>query len=55
MLFNDSIDNAPKAQLPSKRVENVIEELTYCVYKYVNRGLFECDKTANLLMMSFKI
>jgi dynein heavy chain len=54
-LFNESIDNAPKAQLPSKRVENIIEEQTFHVYKYVNRGLFECDKTAFLLMMCFKI
>lgn len=54
-LFNEAIDNAPKAQLPTKRVENIIEELTFHVFKYVNRGLFEKDKTAFMLMMCFKI
>lgn len=50
-----SINNSEKAQLPSKRVENIIEYLTYFVYKYVNRGLFEKDKITFILMMCFKI
>lgn len=54
-LFSDSIDLSEKAQLPSKRVDNIINFLTYYVYKYVNRGLFEKDKITFILMMCFKI
>lgn len=54
-LFSDSIDKSDKAQLPSKRVDNIINFLTYYVYKYVNRGLFEKDKITFILMMCFKI
>ncbi len=54
-LFMDSIDSAPTAALPSKRVENIIKELTFNVYKYVNRGLFEKDKITFILMVCFKI
>jgi len=43
-LYNYSIDTAPKATLPTKRVENISKDLTYNVYRYVNRGLFERDK-----------
>lgn len=41
--------------MPSKRVENIIEFLTYHVYRYVNRGLFETHKVMFILMMCFKI
>ena len=54
-LFNFSIDSSEKAQLPSKRVDIIIKYLTLHVYKYVNRGLFEKDKTTFVLMVSFKI
>lgn len=54
-LFNESIDLAEKAPLPSKKVENIIKFLTFHVYRYVNRGLFEKDKVSFILMMCFKI
>jgi dynein heavy chain len=54
-LFDESIELSEKAQLPSKRVEIITKYLTYHVYKYVNRGLFEKDKTTFILMVSFKI
>jgi dynein heavy chain len=54
-LYHMSIDNAPKATLPSKQAENIEKELTYNVYRYVNRGLFEKDKTTFKLMVCFKI
>lgn len=50
-----SIANSEKAQLPSKRVDNIIEYLSFYVYKYVNRGLFENNKITFILMMCFKI
>ena len=43
-LLHMLIDNAPKAQLLKDRVQNIINTLTYKVYRYINRGLFEKDK-----------
>jgi dynein heavy chain len=54
-LYNASIDNSPKTTLPAKDVENILRDLTYMVYRYVNRGLFEVDKITFLMMVSFKI
>lgn len=54
-LFDYSIDKSEKAALPSKRVDIIISFLTFWVYKYINRGLFERDKTTFVLMICFKI
>jgi len=54
-LYNLSIDTAKKETLPVKRVENISKNLTYKVYRYVDRGLFERDKQIFLLMICFKI
>ncbi len=54
-LYNYSIDNSPKTTLPAKDVENILKGLSYNVYRYVNRGLFEIDKMTFLLMVCFKI
>lgn len=54
-LFDLSIDIAPKAQLLKDRVHNIITTLTYKVYRYIGRGLFEKDKTTFKLMASLKI
>lgn len=54
-LFDTSIDEAQKAQLLKDRVANIIDTLTYKVYRYINRGLFERDKITFKLMVSLKI
>ena len=54
-LFDLSIDTAPKAQLLKDRVVNIIDTLTYKVYRYINRGLFERDKITFKLMSSLRI
>ena len=41
--------------MPSKRVDIIIKSLTFHVFKYVNRGLFERDKTSFILVIVFKI
>jgi len=53
--FNYSIRESEKAQPTSKRVEKIIGYLTYRVYRYMNRGLFERDKLMFKLMVAFKI
>jgi dynein heavy chain len=54
-LFDTAIAHAPKAQLVKERVLNIRTELTWRVYRYINRGLFERDKTTFKLMMGTKI
>ena len=54
-LFDYAIDFSPKAQLVKDRVANIIQWLTRRVYRYINRGLFECDKITFKLMMATKI
>ena len=54
-LFNKSMDVAEKAGLASKRVNNVLDALTYLVYRYVNRGLYERDKLSFKLIVTMKM
>merc|ERR1711988_385802 len=54
-LFNQSMDVAEKASLARKRVNNIIDSLTYIVYRYINRGLYERDKLAFKLMITLNI
>jgi dynein heavy chain, axonemal len=40
-LFSKSMTVAEKSSLASKRVQNIIDSMTYIVYRYINRGLYE--------------
>merc|ERR1719311_301647 len=53
--FDKSILNSEKCQPTSKRVDKIINYLTYQVYRYMNRGLFERDKLMFKLMVTLKI
>merc|ERR1719160_1164523 len=53
--FDISIKNSEKCQPTSKRVDKIIQFLTYQVYRYMNRGLFERDKLMFKLMVTLKI
>ena len=55
VLFMDSMDKAEKASLSSKRVANIIETMTYMVYRYINRGLYEADKLTFVVLVTLKI
>lgn len=55
VLFMESMDKAEKATLASKRVNNIIDCMTYLVYRYINRGLYEADKLTFVLLVTFKI
>ena len=54
-LFDYGIDKSAKTQLVKDRVANIINCMTYKVYRYINRGLFERDKVTFKLMMCLKI
>lgn len=49
------MDKAEKASLASKRVSNIIETMTYIVYRYINRGLYETDKLTFVVLVTLKI
>ncbi|CAD7937238.1 unnamed protein product [Amoebophrya sp. A120] len=53
--FDKSITNSEKVQPTSKRVDKIIDYLTYQVYRYMNRGLFERDKMTFKLMVTLKV
>lgn len=54
-LYQGSIDNSEKAALPAKRINNIIELMTYEIYVYIQRGLFERHKIVFALMLATKI
>jgi dynein heavy chain len=54
-LYEAAIDLAERAALPSKRIHNIIEYLTYSVYLYAQRGLFERHKLIFALMLTNKV
>jgi dynein heavy chain len=53
--FEISVRQSEKAQPTSKRVDKIIHFLTYQVYRYTNRGLFERDKLMFKLIVTMKI
>jgi dynein heavy chain len=54
-LFRRSMEEAERATLASKRVVNIIETMTYITYRYINRGLYEDDKLAFIMILAMKI
>ena len=54
-LFMKSMDVAEKANLPAKRVQKIIDCMTYLVYRYVNKGLYEVDKLLFIFIVTVKI
>jgi len=54
-IFDKSMEVAEKANLSSKRVNNIIDSMTLLTYRYINRGLYEKDKTSFKLIVAFKI
>ncbi|KDO29332.1 hypothetical protein SPRG_05868 [Saprolegnia parasitica CBS 223.65] len=55
VLFKKAMDVAERATLTSKRVAHIVDAMTYLVYRFMNRGIYEKDKLAFLLMVTFKI
>ncbi|KAM4694178.1 LOW QUALITY PROTEIN: dynein axonemal heavy chain 8 [Discoglossus pictus] len=54
-LFDLSMARSEKSPLPQKRIINIIEYLTYEVYRYTARGLYENHKFLFTLLMTLKI
>jgi len=54
-LFMKSMETSEKSSVPIKRVANIVETMTYIVYRYVNKGLYERDKLLFVFIMACKI
>eukprot|EP00898_Chlorokybus_atmophyticus_P005691 jgi/Chlat1/6122/Chrsp409S05665 len=54
-LYEAAIDRSDKAAMPSKRINNIIEYMTFLMYQYVQRGLFERHKITFTLMLAMRI
>nr|CAH8868556.1 unnamed protein product [Trichobilharzia regenti] len=54
-LFDQSLARSEKSPVTSKRITNVIDYMTYDVWRYVIRGLYEVDKSTFSLLLALKI
>ena len=55
VVFDKAIAKAAKDDSVKQRVTNLTDSITYQVFKYTTRGLFECDKLIFTVHMSFQI
>lgn len=55
VVFQMAIVKADPAPDVATRVKNLIECITYSVFMYTTRGLFECDKLIFVSQMAFQI
>ena len=53
--YFQSIEKAEKTDNVKVRVDNLIDSVTYCVYIYATRGLFERDKLTFTAQVAFQV
>ena len=54
-LFLKAMEAAEPARLATKRVQNIMTVLTYNVYRYINRGLYEEHKLLFVFILATRI
>ena len=54
-IFDFSMAKSQKSPVPSKRITNIIEFMTFEAFKYTARGLYEKDKFLFTLLLALKI
>ncbi|XP_077291064.1 dynein heavy chain at 93AB [Arctopsyche grandis] len=55
VVFQKAISKAEPAEEVAARVRNLIDCISYSVFQYTTRGLFECDKLIFSSQMTFQI
>ena len=55
MVFDKAIDRAEPAEEVKARVLNLIDCITYSVFVYTTRGLFERDKLTFTSQLAFQV
>lgn len=54
-VFERAIDNTPEADTEKERLKNLMDSITYSIYVYTTRGLFERDKLIFCVLMVIQI
>lgn len=49
------MEKAAPGESVKERVANLIDSITFSVYQYTTRGLFECDKLTYLAQLTFQV
>uniref|UniRef100_H2XPC8 AAA+ ATPase domain-containing protein n=1 Tax=Ciona intestinalis TaxID=7719 RepID=H2XPC8_CIOIN len=54
-LFDEALEKSAKSPIPAKRIFNIMDYLTFIVFKYTARGLYENHKFLYTLLLALKI
>ena len=54
-MFHKAIERAEPADEVKERVKNLINSITYSIYMYTTRGLFERDKLIFTSQVTFQV
>ncbi|GAA6084342.1 dynein heavy chain 9, axonemal [Tachysurus ichikawai] len=55
VVFQKAILKAAPDEVLKQRVLNLIDSITFSVFQYTTRGLFECDKLTYMAQLAFQI
>ncbi|KAM4673740.1 dynein axonemal heavy chain 9 [Amazona ochrocephala] len=55
LVFQKAIERAPPDESLAARVLNLIDSITFSVFQYTTRGLFECDKLTYTAQVTFQM
>lgn len=55
VVFHKAIERAEKSDDVNQRVKNLIDSITYSVFMYTTRGLFERDKLTFTSQVTFQV
>ncbi|NXI37002.1 DYH9 protein, partial [Galbula dea] len=55
MVFQKAIEKAAPAEQVPERVQNLLDSITFSVFQYTTRGLFEADKLTYAAQLAFQI